>query len=124
VTLIAEGLVPSRSSAGGPPLTALIRLDRLATTVVLRGEVDLSTRSLLSDTLSRVVAFCDVNVIVDFAGVSFIDSGSIEVLAVAQQLLARDGRQLTIRSASPIAMRALTVLGLGALVETPDGGLR
>ncbi|MDQ1376881.1 MAG: hypothetical protein QOE15_1054 [Acidimicrobiaceae bacterium] len=85
--------------------------------VVLLGEADLSSRYALSDTLSRVIASGDADVVIDLAQAQFLDSATARVLAECQTLLDRRGRKLTLRSPSKLAARVLDMFGLTGLIE-------
>jgi anti-anti-sigma factor len=112
----------ARSIPGVPTaLVAIVTVEDTRTVVVLRGEADASTREVLSHALSRVVAAFDAgDVVIDLAGAEFIDTGSVRALAVCQQLLERDGRRLTFRSPSRLAVRVLGLFGLTDLIEARE----
>jgi anti-anti-sigma factor len=92
-----------------------------STVVALRGEADLSTRAVLADALSRVVAFGDGDVVVDLAETAFIDSAGARTLAMAHQLLQRRDRALSFRSPSTKATQLLGLFGLTDLIDGRDG---
>jgi len=99
----------------------VVRADGAHTVVVLRGEWDFSTRPVLSDVLSRVIALPAGDVVIDLAQAEFIDSATVRVLAVAWQWLDRRGRALTFRSPSSPAAKVLHLFGLTDLIEARDG---
>jgi anti-anti-sigma factor len=105
----------------GPPRSSRFRPVVLAEgpviVVLLRGEADVSTKLVLCDVLSRVIASGAGDVVIDLAETSFIDAGAGRVLATAQQLLDPGNRRLTFRSPSRLALRVLDVFGLAGLVE-------
>jgi anti-sigma B factor antagonist len=98
-------------------LTGQIAEEGTRTIVVLRGEADFSAGLVLSDILARGVSAGEGDVVIDLEGLEFIDTGGIRVLMAAQQRLQRLGRQLTLRSPSPVVTRVLGVFGLAGLVE-------
>ena len=87
--------------------------------VVLAGEADVSTRAALCEVLCRVVALQAGDVVIDLSQSTFIDSATVRALASAYQLLDGQGRRLTFRSPSRLAVRVLDVFGLTDLIETP-----
>jgi anti-anti-sigma factor len=103
-----------------PALTILVRRAGIRTVVVLRGEADLSTMSILSDALSRVVALGAGDVVVDLVETEFIDCGSVRSFAVCRRLMDGQGRKLTFRSPSRLAALVLAAFGLGDLITTQN----
>ena len=101
--------------------TPVVRVEGTRTVVALRGEADFSTRPFMSDVLSRVIALRAGDVVIDLAEVKFIDTATVRVLAVGQQLLDRRGRKLTFRSPSRLAARVLHSFGLTDLIEARQG---
>ena len=97
--------------------TPTVRGEGTSTVVVLRGESDFSTTSVLSDVLSRVITLWSGDVVIDLADAEFIDSSTVGVLAAAQESLDRQQRKLTFRSPSRLAARVLQVFGLSDLIE-------
>jgi anti-anti-sigma regulatory factor len=67
--------------------------------------------------LSRVIASQSGDVVIDMAEAEFIDTATVRVLAVGQQLLADRGRRLTFRSPSRLTARVLHLFGLTDLIE-------
>ena len=110
--------VPSVLSAPSAPVK---HAEATRTVVVLRGESDISTRSLLCDVLCRVIANRTGDVVIDLAEATFIDTAIVRALATAQQLLDRQGRKLTFRSPSRLAVRVLHLFGLTDLIESREG---
>ena len=110
---------PSARTAHRSPsaLTTVVGAEGTRTVVVLRGEADSSTTAVLSDALSRVIASQGGDVGIDLAEAEFIDTATIRVLAVGLELLARQGRKLTVRSPSRLAARVLELFRLTDLIE-------
>jgi anti-anti-sigma factor len=98
--------------------TVVVRTEGTRTIVVIGGEADISTRPVLSDALSRVIATLLGDVVIDLTETDFIDSAIGRTLADAQRMLDRQGRQVTFRSPSRLAARLLDLFGLTALIET------
>ncbi len=103
-----------------PALTTTASAEGTRIIVGLRGEADLSTRPVLSNTLSRVIAMRTGDVVIDLAEVSFIDTAIVRTFTVCQQLLSRHGRRLTFRSPSRLAARMLQAFGLSDLIEARE----
>lgn len=98
--------------------TVVLRAEGTRTIVVIGGEADLSTRPAVSDALSRVIATHLGDVVIDLSATSFVDTAIVRALADAQQMLYRQGRQVTFRSPSRLAARLLDLFGLTELIET------
>jgi len=81
--------------------------------VVLTGEVDLSTRVALADLLRGVIAAKPARVVVDLAQVSFLDSTGIHTLLTAAQAATDVGGTLVVRNPTNIVMRVITICGVG-----------
>ena len=88
--------------------------------VVVCGEADGSSRHVLSDVLSRVIASHEGDVVIDLCEAEFIDSATVRVFAVGQQLLDDRGRKLTFRSPTRLATRMLHLFGLADLIEARE----
>ncbi|MHB8467631.1 MAG: STAS domain-containing protein [Acidimicrobiales bacterium] len=108
------------TASGGPSLTTTVRSERARTVLVLAGEADVSGRAVLSDALSRVIAALVGDVVVDLSALTFIDSGSVRIFAITRELLDRQGRKLSVRSPSKLAISLLRLWGLGELIELRD----
>lgn len=107
-------------SVGSVPAIPVVHAGRSYTVIALRGEVDVSTRRELSDVLSRVIASRNGDVVIDLAETTFIDTAIVRTLSDGQQLLVRQGNNLTFRSPSRLAARVLQVFGLTDLIEAQE----
>ena len=116
---MALTIVPTSAPSvrGRSSPNATVREEGTGTVVVLRGDVDFSTASVLSATLSRVIVLRSGDVAVDLAQLEFIDTAGVRVLMACRQMLDRDGRSMTLRSPSSLAARILRVFALSDLVE-------
>jgi anti-anti-sigma factor len=101
-------------------LISQLATDGARTVVVLRGEADFSVVSVLSDALAGAMS-SGADVVIDLAGLGFIDTASVRVLAAAQHRLGPRGRTLTFRSPNAVAARMLEMFGLTELIETDVG---
>ena len=91
----------------------LVHLDGSAVLMV-RGEIDMATSSVFRAAMERTMAL-GVPVVLDFAGVTFMDSSGLNVLLLAGQAVDRS-ESVTVRNPSPPVRRLLTVTGLDGLV--------
>ena len=83
------------------------------TTVRVAGEIDMATAPSLQECLDSVTG----DVVVDLAGVPFIDSTGITVLIRDHKRRHAAGAMLTIRGSSPMALRAFEVTGVDRLLD-------
>jgi anti-sigma B factor antagonist len=85
------------------------------TTLVVAGELDLATCERLEDSLEDASRDHDGDVVVDLAGVRFLDSCALRVLIAAHVRLAERDRRLVLHRAPEVVTRVLTVAGLLSL---------
>lgn len=91
----------------------------LGVVLVLRGELDLATVPLLEEHLNRTKR-SGASVVIDLAGLGFIDSTGLEVLLRAdRQLRASDG-QLVLLSGSRAVYRVFELAGVDGHFEWSD----
>ena len=79
--------------------------------LILDGEIDLATASLLEEKLSDVEAQEATNVIVDLDRVSFMDSTGLQVL-IAHTVAKQNGARVRLTKGSPQVQRLFEVSGL------------
>ena len=96
----------------------VVRTEGAGIVVALQGESDISTRRVLWNVLSRIIAFGVGDVVVDLGEATFIDTAIVRCFATSHQLLDPQGRKLTFRSPPRLAARVLDVFGLTDLIET------
>jgi anti-sigma B factor antagonist len=90
--------------------------------VTLRGELDVATAAGLAERLAVINRSGATNVVVDLAGLTYIDPGGLSPLVAEQQRATASG--ITLRLASPTAFvrQMLTVTGLiDYLTVSPEG---
>ena len=97
--------------------TAAVQAEGDRSVVVLRGEADFSSTSVVSDVLSWVLTRGAGDVIVDLAELTFMDTATGHVLAEGRALFERSGRHLSFRAPSRLAFRVLHMCALADLVE-------
>ena len=90
-----------------------VKLRQDTATVVITGELDLTTRPVLADRLSPVLLIRPRRLVMDMAGTGFIDCGSARLILSAGRFLPEGGR-LIIRRPSPVVRRVLELTGLDA----------
>ena len=85
--------------------------------VWLRGEHDIATVAALTETLARVIAIDDADLVIDLSEVQFMGAAPMEVLVRARDFLRMRSRSLTLRSPSAWVSRVLEQGGLGDMVD-------
>lgn len=94
-----------------------VRPGRGCTVVEVRGEIDMDTVPMLEDFLREVVDAGARHVVLDFAGVTFLDSsGLILLVELLDRLRVRGGRLCLARVREPVRI----VLVLSALDKVLD----
>jgi anti-anti-sigma factor len=85
----------------------------------LAGELDLSTREELERRLGDTIDLgCD-HVEVDASAVTYVDCGSLRLLAQTQRRFEEQGRTLTVVGQSPTFTRVARLAGFRSLVTEP-----
>ncbi len=97
-----------------------IRTEYIGTTLVVKlsGEIDQSCAGEIRNDIDRELQLRHVkNLILDFAGVTFMDSSGIGmILGRYKQIKARDGKTMIIRT-QPQVDRVLELSGLKKIIE-------
>jgi anti-sigma B factor antagonist len=88
--------------------------------VVLRGELDLSTVGKLEEELRRVEAGAPPILVLDLAGLSFLDSTGLRLVVTADQRAREQGRRLAIRKGPETVQRVFTITRLDERLEMVD----
>jgi anti-sigma B factor antagonist len=79
----------------------------------LTGEIDMQVESMMAAWLEEVAAqHPGMNLVVDLAGVSFLDSSGIRRLMDAQRELADNGVKMTVTGAHGVVLTVLKVTGV------------
>ena len=105
-------------SLRGPPVGVGSGVE--PTVASLSGDLDLSVRGDLCETLAALIAYGDADLILDLSDVEFLDASAASVLFRAEEFLAARSRCLVLRSPPASALRVLNVCGRSDLVE-PNG---
>jgi anti-anti-sigma factor len=82
----------------------------------VEGEVDMATAPTLVECFDRVMADPVDLVIVDLAGVTFLDSSGIASLVRAQRQFQGAGRDFCVRNPTPMVQRVLRITGVDDLL--------
>jgi len=85
--------------------------------VCLHGDHDASTVAALTETMARVIASDDSDLVVDLSGVRFMGAATVEVLGRARTFLQAHSRSLALRCPPPRVSRVLELSGLADLVD-------
>lgn len=105
-----------------PPaeFTAKSHRDGDVHTVCLCGEFDLAVADGVQLELERVEAGDARSIVIDLAGVTFLDSTGIRLLWSAHARSRADGLRLTLRPGPPAVQRALALCGLADQLPFTD----
>jgi anti-anti-sigma factor len=96
-----------------PPMVAddaAFRVERVAGTIVLIGEIDAYTEAQVRDALTCAQDSGDLRV--DVSRVTFIDSSGLRVMLGVHQQLIREGNRLVLVAPSRTVTRLIKVAGL------------
>jgi anti-sigma B factor antagonist len=89
--------------------------------ITLRGEVDYESAQELRAAISRVLQLNAVRtLVINLAGVTFIDSTGIGTLVVARRICAEVGVKLQVHEANPFIGRLFTVVGVADALGLPE----
>jgi anti-anti-sigma factor len=80
-----------------------------STVIAVRGEMDLDNAGELDDALAAAGRVCPGSVVLDLAGVTFLDSTTINVVLRAHRVL---GPRLRLAALSPFVERVLGITGI------------
>ncbi|GAA4483149.1 STAS domain-containing protein [Rhodococcus olei] len=119
-----QGVVPSnpdepRDSAPTPPSQgAVVRIDRVASAVVLRvsGEIDIVTAPRVQGAAEHAMADRPATLVMDLSGVSFLASAGLAMLVACQHMSDEQTRFLVIAD-SPATARPIELTGLAGEIE-------
>lgn len=97
-----------------------VRPGRGCTVLEVRGELDLATSPQLREGLQRLVDAGDRQVVVDLAGVGFMDSSGLGALVVMFKALRDVGGRLCLAAVQPAVRSVLTVTSVDRAVDIYD----
>jgi anti-sigma B factor antagonist len=104
----------------GSGMLTVARHDRSTeVTVAVRGEIDLATAGQLRDAIVTAVADAepDMSVVVDLAGLRFIDSAGISVLLRGRRSALAAGREFRVAGAEGLVLEVLQLTGIWPLLS-------
>ena len=88
------------------------------TVLALAGDLDPATAPLLEAALAEATAPGGVErVVLDLAGLAFLDSSGLRIFVTSREALAAQGATLALRSPSANTRRLLDVTGLGEIID-------
>jgi anti-anti-sigma factor len=108
--------MPADQPAGRTSLTVTLEREGAAIRIVATGEVDASTAQLLRDSLGAALADRVSTVVLDLAGVHYLDSAGVGALVQAHNSTTARGARLTVANPQPMVRRVLEVVGVLALL--------
>lgn len=88
--------------------------------VVATGDIDVATAPQLSEALRVVIGRGHPQVVLDLAGVDFMDSQGVRVIVRAHKQLERTGGALVVRGPQAQTRSVLEVTGLSHLIQPGD----
>jgi anti-sigma B factor antagonist len=83
--------------------------------IVVGGELDLNAAPELKAAIGTAIDHGATTLVVDLAGVTFIDSTAIGVLLAARERIRRAGGVLELTCAEPHVLRILEIVGMAEL---------
>jgi anti-anti-sigma factor len=112
---------PARRPSGPPGALLVIEVDvgPEGVTMVITGELDLTTRPVLAEHLSAVLRTRPRRLILDLAGTGFVDCGSARLIVSAGQFLP-EGRGPIVRHPSRAVRRVLELTGFDTGCEIEE----
>ncbi len=113
------------SAAGDPSPGLTIAVHELdgKTCVIVSGELDGASAPALKDSLSAFTGELAGDLVLDIAGLSFIDSSGLALFIELQMKLDRTGHRLTLMQPTPMARRLLAITNLDRYlhIQPPPG---
>jgi anti-sigma B factor antagonist len=96
---------------------AVWQRDRHSVTMVLSGELDLSSAPKLRECLAELAALDVIHMVIDLANLRFIDSTGVSVLVADLKRVSAAGGSLSVRNANPMAVRIFDTTGLTGILS-------
>ncbi|MEU4555182.1 STAS domain-containing protein [Micromonospora violae] len=97
-----------------------VRPGRGCTVLEVRGELDMATSPQLRDGLQRLVDGGDRHIVVDFAGVGFMDSSGLGTLVAMFKALRDVGGRLCLAAVQPAVRSVLAVTSVDRAIDVYD----
>jgi len=96
------------------------RPGRACTVVEVRGEIDMDNRHMLEDLLGEVVDAGARHVVLDFAGVTFMDSSGLVMLVVSLERLRDTGGRLCLAHVQKPVRNLLVLSAVDKVLDVYD----
>lgn len=96
------------------------RPGRECTVVEVAGELDLATSPQLLEALQQILAGGTRNVVIDLAGVSFMDSSALGTLVVMFKAFGEAGGRLCLAAAQPQVRSVLAITSVDRAIDVYD----
>jgi anti-sigma B factor antagonist len=93
-----------------------------ATVVVVSGELDMASSPQLTEALERLAPTPERSLILDLAGLEFVDVTGLRVLIQAQERARQAGAQLSVVNISRGVRRLLKLTGTTGLLDKVESG--
>ncbi|MFI2712313.1 STAS domain-containing protein [Micromonospora sp. NPDC018662] len=97
-----------------------VRSGRGCTVLEVRGELDMATSPRLHEALQRLIDAGDRQVVVDLAGVGFMDSSGLGALVVMFKALREAGGRLVLAAVRPPVRSVLAVTSVDRAIRVHD----
>ncbi|MEU1250082.1 STAS domain-containing protein [Micromonospora arida] len=97
-----------------------VRPGRGCTVLEVRGELDMATSPQLREALQGLINAGDRQVVVDLAGVRFMDSSALGALVVMFKAFRAGGGRLSLAAVQPAVHRILTITSVDRVVDVYD----
>lgn len=88
--------------------------------VTLSGEVDIAARRKVDEFVALEVDVCPGTLVIDLAGVTFVDSTGLSMLVTAQRTVAAKGGRVIVRHPNTQFRELLRITGVDGLVTVED----
>ena len=88
--------------------------------VVMAGEIDFSVTPRVRVRLLELVGETDADILLDMAGLDYIDSSGLALLLELRKHLQESGRSVRVRSISPQVRKLFNLTQLAELFGLPD----
>ena len=89
-------------------------------TLCLSGELDIANVDLVHDELARIESSGASSIVIDLAGLTFMDSTGIQLLVRAHARSRTDAHRLTLRPGPAAVQRVFTLCGVDELLPFGD----
>lgn len=94
-----------------------VRADDEVVCLSLAGDLDLSTVPALQEALDAAEALAPVDLVLDLAGLSFLDSSGLHCIVRAHERAQKEGRRVVLGPGSSSVQRVLELTGMDRHLE-------